>query len=73
MEIGRFDQGIGVTAVDRESMDLKLDAAVAEVREHALRGGRKGILITRHAPGSFTVTLSEEVPYGLTQERDMRN
>ncbi|GGI00055.1 hypothetical protein GCM10007170_36320 [Arthrobacter liuii] len=35
METGRLEQRIGVIAVDWESMDLKLDAAVAEVRENA--------------------------------------
>ncbi len=64
---------LAVTATDRDSMDLQLEAAVTEVRERAIQEGRKGILITRHAPGSFTVALSDEVPYGLTQERDLRN
>lgn len=30
--------------------------------------GRQGILVTRHAYGSFTVALSDIVPFGLTRE-----
>jgi hypothetical protein len=40
-------------------------------REGALREGNHGILVTRHGPTSFTVNLSPEVPYGITQERDL--
>lgn len=32
--------------------------------------GRHGILVTRHGPGSFTVAVSDEVPYGTTHERE---
>ncbi|GGI00667.1 hypothetical protein GCM10007170_38340 [Arthrobacter liuii] len=64
MEIGRVEPSIGVTAGNRESMELKLDAAVAEVREHAVRDGRKGILITRHAPGSLPSRSAMKFPTG---------
>lgn len=35
-----------------------------------MTGSRQGIVITRHAPGSFTVALSHDVPYGVTVERE---
>lgn len=59
-----------VTATDPESRDLKLEAAVAAIKEQGRMDGQKGILVTRHAPGSFTVELSNDVPFGLTLERD---
>lgn len=49
----------------------RLDAAEKLAQQWALTEGRHGILVTRHAPRSFTVTLSAEVPYGTTQERDL--
>jgi hypothetical protein len=49
----------------------RLDAAEKLARERALSAGRHGILVTRHGPTSFTVTLSPDVPYGITQERDL--
>lgn len=59
-----------VTTIDRQSMDAELDAAVAAVREQSIIDRQQGILVTRYAPGSFTVELSDEVPFGLTLERD---
>jgi hypothetical protein len=57
-----------VTAADRASLDLELDAAVERVRHAAAKEG-KGILVTREAPNSFTVEASHDVPFGLTRER----
>jgi hypothetical protein len=59
-----------VTATDRASMDLKLEAAVVAIKEQGILDGRRGILVTRHAPGTFTVELSDDVPFGLILERD---
>ncbi|MBT2566286.1 hypothetical protein J7I84_07200 [Arthrobacter sp. ISL-85] len=59
-----------VTVTDRDSRDVDLEAAVIAMREQALLGGRQGILVTRHAPGKFTVELSDDVPFGFTHERD---
>lgn len=61
-----------VTATDPDSRDLELDAAVAAMSEQAILDGRRGILVTRHAPGTFTIELSDEVPFGLTHERDLQ-
>lgn len=63
------DLSTAVTVSDRASMDRQLDEAVALIRERAPRGGRQGILVTRHGYDSFTVALSDEVPFGLTRER----
>lgn len=60
-----------VTASDGKAMDLALDSAVAKIREQAMVGGQRGILVTRYTPGFFTVALSDEVPYGSTFEQDL--
>jgi hypothetical protein len=57
-----------LTVSDRHSMDSQLDDAVAAAKAHALDGKRHGILVTRHGAGTFTVDLSETVPFGLTRE-----
>jgi hypothetical protein len=59
---------MAVTAADRASMDRQLDEAVAVARTRAFREGRQGILVTRHDYGSFTVALSDAVPFGMTLE-----
>lgn len=60
---------IKVTVSDKAAMEAKLSAAVDLLMETALteRGG--GILVTREGSGSFTVAVTEEVPFGLTRER----
>lgn len=62
------DFPIAVTATDRPSMDRLLDEAVSVARARAMDVGRQGILITRHDYVSFTVALSDSVPFGLTRE-----
>lgn len=52
------------------AMETELAAAVDTVRQAALTERRCGILITRHGPGKYTVSLSDDVPFGLTRERD---
>lgn len=59
---------IPVTATDRASMERQLDEAVDVARTQAMHEGRKGILVTRHDYGFFTVTLSDAVPFGQTRE-----
>lgn len=63
------DLVLEVTATDKASMDRELDSAVQIAREHAMLDGRRGILVTRHGAESFTVAVSEHVPFGLTQEK----
>ena len=43
-------------------------------REQSIESGsRQGILVRRHGPSSFTVAVSDEVPYGATHEREHQN
>ena len=60
---------IAVTAKSRATMDRDLDAAVDVAMTEALRHARQGILVIRHGPHSFTVSLSDAVPFGQTRER----
>lgn len=60
-----------VTADEPQLIAERLDAAEKLAQERALRAGSHGILVTRHGPTSFTVTLSADVPYGITQECDL--
>ena len=60
-----------VTADEHQLIAERLDAAEKFARAQALKGGSHGILVTRHGPTSFTVTLSTDVPYGITRERDL--
>lgn len=62
------DLPIAVTATDRASMERELGEAVAAAMTPAMREGRRGILVTRHDSSSFTVDLSDAVPFGLTCE-----
>lgn len=60
-----------VTADEPQLIAERLAAAERPAQERALREGNHGILVTRHGPASFTVILSADVPYGITQERDL--
>lgn len=60
-----------VTADEPQLIAERLDAAERLAQERAFREGRQGILVTRHAPTSFIVALSADIPYGTTQERDL--
>jgi ribose 5-phosphate isomerase len=59
---------IAITATDRASMERQLDEAVAVAMTRAMHQGRQGILVTQHNNDSFTVDLSDVVPFGLTRE-----
>ena len=63
------DHTIAITATYRASMERQLDEAVTHAKAQALQGGRQGILVTRINLNSFTVALSDTVPFGLTRER----
>lgn len=56
-----------ITATDRASMDRQLNDAVTFAQARAMHE-RRGILVTRHAHDSFTVAVSDAVPFGLTRE-----
>jgi hypothetical protein len=63
-----IDLPIAVSVTDRASMERQLDEAVTIAKTRAVHEGRQGILVTRHDYNSFTVELSEAVPFGLTRE-----
>jgi hypothetical protein len=63
-----IDLPIAVTATDRASMERQLDEAVSVAIARAMHERRRGILVTRHDHDSFTVALSNAVPFGLTRE-----
>ncbi|BCW35005.1 hypothetical protein StoSoilA2_10610 [Arthrobacter sp. StoSoilA2] len=58
-----------VTATNKSTMEINLNAAIQEAERRARHEGRRGILVTRVAHAHFTVELSPEVPYGYTYER----
>ncbi|RAM36794.1 hypothetical protein [Arthrobacter globiformis] len=57
-----------VTGDKPQSIQQELDSAVELARYQAMKDGGHGILVTRLGPGTFTVTVSADVPYGTTQE-----
>lgn len=62
------DLTMEVTIADRSAMETELEAAVSRARETAVKE-QAGILVTRNGPTTFTVEVSGEVPYGLTEEQ----
>jgi hypothetical protein len=61
---------IRITREDPGNLLDRLDSAVRCAELSAIREGRHGVLVTRHPDFSFSVTVSEDVPYGITRERD---
>ncbi|MCG2623037.1 hypothetical protein LVY72_14130 [Arthrobacter sp. I2-34] len=55
-----------------KALQEQLDTAHEEVRSLAITGRRHGLLVTRHSHDTYTVTVSAEVPYGMTHEREDR-
>jgi hypothetical protein len=66
IEVGRT---FFVEGNDPHLIEADLNAAVEQARQHAMEEGRHGILVTRHGHTTFTVAVSEDVPFGQTQER----
>jgi len=61
-------QTIDIQVDDRKILDERLDAAVKCLQEAAILTGTHGIMVTRIKPGSYTATLSDQVPFGMTRE-----
>jgi hypothetical protein len=57
-----------VTGDKPRLIDEDLGKAVELLQRRAIVEGRHGILVTRHSAGSFSVTMSADVPYGVTRE-----
>jgi hypothetical protein len=54
---------------DASVLDDYLNSAVYLARQYASSTGLCGILVTRHAHDTYTVAVSETVPFGETRER----
>lgn len=59
-----------IEATGPHGLEEDLNTAVDAVLEQALRGGRYGILVTRHGHTTFTVAASAKVPYGQIFEEN---
>lgn len=59
-----------ITGDTPAAIDEELNAACEAARAHAVREGRNGLLVTRHGPDHYTVSISSNVPYGQTREHD---
>jgi hypothetical protein len=57
-----------ITATTTHEAERLLDTVVEELQRHAIEEGTHGILVTKTGPGQFTAELSEDVPYGITEE-----
>lgn len=57
-----------VTGDKPQLIEEDLNLAVELARQQAMEEGRHGVLVTRLEPASFTVTVSADVPYGITRE-----
>ncbi len=66
IEPGRYFHITGDTPHDIQE---HLNTAVGLAQDHARKDGRQGILLTRHGHGSYIVSLTAGVPYGITHER----
>jgi hypothetical protein len=60
-----------VTVDNGKDRDEEIDEAVSRARASSETLGWMGVMVTRHSPNVFTVALSENVPYGVTAERDI--
>lgn len=50
-------------------MDHALNSGVRKLQAVALAEGSEGILVTKRAPGRFTLELTRDVPFGYTHEK----
>lgn len=60
---------LSLEAADRAELDRRLEEAERIMRTHAMNNRRGGVLVTRTGLNSFTVEVSEDVPFGLTRQR----
>ncbi|GAC1381327.1 MAG: hypothetical protein NVS2B15_11400 [Pseudarthrobacter sp.] len=69
--IHTVDAGLSylVKVSDASAVDDHLNSAVAMARQYAASKGLCGILVTKHAHDTYTVAVSEAVPFGETHER----
>ncbi len=70
VEPGRY---FHVAVREKHQDDAELNAAIGLAQQGAQIEGWMGVLVTRHSPGIYTVALSEDVPYGVTAEREAQD
>lgn len=56
----------------RSQLEDDLNAAERDLRTAAVFDGTHGILATRRRPDLYVLELSDQVPYGLTHERESK-
>ncbi|WP_426979280.1 hypothetical protein ACQCSU_08380 [Pseudarthrobacter sp. O4] len=61
-------QSIEIQVDNRHVLDERLNEAEQGLQQLAMITGTHGILLTRHRPGHYTAALSDQVPFGMTQE-----
>jgi hypothetical protein len=59
-----------IRAFTPQTIELKLNEAVASAQDYAMQEGRHGVKAIRHEPTAFTVAVSQDVEYGRTIEHD---
>jgi hypothetical protein len=62
-----------ITVTARRMLEPQLNLAVGSAIEEALKSPGRGIRVTRHSYDRFTVELTADVPFGITQELDLRS
>ncbi|SEF12906.1 hypothetical protein SAMN04489740_4305 [Arthrobacter alpinus] len=62
------DLTLEIIANDPVTIENELNTAEAMARTWAMQDRQHGILVTRHNLTTYTVAVSDEVPYGETQE-----
>lgn len=63
-------QVIHVSPETCSERDTRLNEAIDTAMSIAVKDWAGGILVTRHAPAHFTVSITGEVPYGQVREHD---
>lgn len=71
-QLPSLTERIDITVEAQSQADQALENAVATVRVSATHH-RVGIMVTRTAPGRYTVQADPAVPYGLTRQQDEWN
>ena len=61
-------ESIEIQVDNRQILDERLNDAVRGLQQLAMITGTHGILLTRHKSGHYTAALSDQVPFGMTQE-----
>jgi hypothetical protein len=59
-----------IRAYTPQTIEQKLNEAVAAAQDYAMQEGQHGVKVIRHEPTVFTVAVSPDVAYGRTMEHD---